>query len=209
MKCTLIILFTLLSCSFINAQKGEWSLRSGLKMSYKGGDKPTYLIRDIDVGFVVENVEPLFVNSYSLVYSRQVSTNFYLSLGLSKDIKGYRESGKIYDATNVVLPIAPFKMNRKINYLGFLTGVKYKLGKIVSLENLVNGQFETTGYENHRKFAFSNVFITHFDIKLTNKYSALLSPFFETALQRYDKPFDGFRVKYLPFGYGLMVGLKM
>ena len=80
----------------------------------------------------------------------------------------------------------------------------------MSIENLVNGQFENFGYVYHRKFAFSNVFITHFDIKLTNKFSAILSPFFETALQRYDKPFfDNQEIKYLPYGYGLMVGLKM
>jgi hypothetical protein len=209
MKNTLIVIFTLLATTFMAAQKGEWSLHAGLKVSHKWGEKPPYIYRGIDSHTAIEKIEPLVTTCLLLIYSRQVSRKLYLSIGLNRDVKGYKEFGKENDASSLPPSIAPYEDKKHIPYLGFLTGVKYKFGKTVSIENLINGQFETFGYVFHRNFAFSNVFTTHFDVKLTNKFSAVISPFFETALQRYDKPFFGLEIKYLPYGYGVMVGVKM
>ena len=109
MKNALIIVLTLFSTAFIYAQKGEWSFHTGFKVSYKWGAKPPYVYRDIDAGISIDKIAPLVTNSFALVYSRQVSQKLYLSLGLHRDVKGYRETGKIYDVSRFIGTVEPYK----------------------------------------------------------------------------------------------------
>ncbi len=209
MRKTLIFIALIFSNNFINAQSGEWRFLYGEKISSKWGQKPPYYLPAIDVSFAVNEVQSLNLGSSSIIYSKSLNSKFDWSLGINYNRKGFEEIGIVNDFGNQY----PFSQKKVFNFIGILAGFRYNFLEKntwkIGIETLINPEMEVQGYGNLKKITLSSMSLLYVEKAINRHLAIAMNPFFETSLMDYNKTLRGYDpIKYKPYGYGLMIGIK-
>ncbi|MCU0436567.1 MAG: hypothetical protein MUC49_01550 [Raineya sp.] len=147
---------------------------------------------------------------FNILYTRKTKNpklNVIFGIGLNQ--KGLDGLG-MWD--NGAGDYSPEKYNFRNTYIGLYGGVGYSLLNSqktnISLGQLLSPEIVTQNYENYKKIALAtrtNLTITY---KLINNLSLVLTPYFQTAITKYNKTRLLVSSDYIPFGYGINFGVS-
>jgi hypothetical protein len=167
-----------------------------------------YLIKGEDYFWQIDVTEPIQAATYSLIYSRQINPKWAWSVGIPYNPKGFKLKGTFNDPTESIVRV--YENRVIIPYIGVLGGVRYtffdKNAWKLNVETFINPEIEAVGSQGLRKIGISSMASLNIEKAFSPHFSAILNPFFETALMCYTKS-SSFR--YSPLGYGVMFGVKM
>jgi hypothetical protein len=210
MKTSFIILFLVLSSHFSVCQHntGIFSINVGVHRT-DAYQKPFYYY------FCTEGCYPTQQTSadlfdFNVLYTRQTKIpklNIIIGIGLNqKGLNGYgmHSNGAVFH---------PGEYNFKDTYVGFYGGIGYNFltsnKTKFTLGQLFNPEIPLGGYDYKTIVLATRTHLT-FSYKISGKSSILLTPYFQTALARYNRTKLTYPSSdYIPFSYGLNLGISL
>lgn len=203
---TIIVL--LFFTNFLVAQTSEWRVLGGFKNATSWQGSQSYTINDIDVAWDIYSTSPISAHTFSILYGHSFYPKWSWSVGININQKGYLEKGIFKDAYE---PTQRPYYNEKIRpYWGFLIGSQYEFYKknswACNIELLINPETEKYGYSDAKKWGLSSLLMLNIEKSISKHFAVSCIPLLETSMINYlkkDSP-----IKYSPYSYGLMIGLK-
>ena len=209
MKITIISILTILSfASFGQNKKSTISINLGFhqtdtyqKLFYHfDNTEPSYPTRQLSSTFFDLN----------LLYTKETKIpKLKIILGIGINQKGFGENGMASDgSSNYYFYTSKFKKS----YLSLYGGLSYYLfsfrkTKIV-LGQLLNPEIDLGNTDLYKKVPFATRTNLTLAWKVGNYFSFLLTPYFQTALTKYNKSkLTSNSSNYVPYGFGLNFGI--
>ena len=201
---------TLLSCtSYGQNRKSSFIINVGFHQTdtyeklfyYFQNDEPSYPTKQLSATFLDLN----------LLYTRQTKNPKLRSiLGMGINQKGFGENGMASDGSaNYYFYVSKLKKT----YLSFYGGVSYDLFSRpktkITIEQLLNPEIDLANTDLYKKSALATRTNLAFAWKVSESFSLLLTPYFQTALTKYNKTkLKSSSSNYIPYGFGLNFGLS-
>jgi len=124
--------------------------------------------------------------------------------------KGFGENGMASDGS----PNYYFYVSKlKKTYLSFYGGLSYDLFSRpktkITIGQLLNPEIDLDNTDLYKKTAFATRTNLTFAWKVSEGFSLLMTPYFQTALTKYNKTkLTSSSSNYVPYGFGLNFGLS-
>ena len=190
-------------------KKGVFTINIGFHQT-DTYSKLFYNLSNDEISYPTKQFSATFFD-FNILYSRPTkNSKLKTVIGIGVNKKGFGENGiESYDSLTYFYS---YVSKLKKSYLSFYGGFSYDL---FSFENIkiVIGQllnpeidFDNTGF--YKKVPLATRTNLTLDWKVGNNFSLLLTPYFQTALTKYNKSKITSRSSnYVPFGFGLNFGV--
>ena len=194
--------------NFLIAQSGEWRVLSGVKISSKWDSNIPYSPTDADVPYVSYQHKSIICNSVSAIYTSKLSPHVDWNLGFHFNNKGFKQLEKHWSE----MAVSNLEKNKIQYYSGILMGLRYNCFEKntwkLSAEVFINPEINIRKYDYLKRIGISSIAQLSIEKHITKQIKLTFNPFFETALIAYNKKQVKLYEEYIPYGYGLMAGIK-
>jgi hypothetical protein len=205
------ILTTLIVISFSSSgqtKNGLFAINIGFnqtdtysKLFYnRQNDEPIYPAKQFSATFLDVN----------LLYSKQTrNPKLRIVFGIGLNQKGFGENGMQSDGSaNTYFYVSKLKKE----YFSLYGGISYDLivnkKTKLTVGQLLNPEIDLNNTELYKKMPLSTRTNLTFAWKVGNNFSLQLTPYFQTALSKYNRSLlTNNSSNYIPYGFGLNVGL--